>query len=245
MVQRTLNSDIKAAIHYTNGWKIIDPTYPLAPPSVQRSICIDWRSDWPAHCQWPWWLILVIAILFVFLNGRVAFWVAIGIPVSFMGTLAVNVFAGRHHQYGQYVCPIMALGIIVDDAIVVGEDAMTHFTMGETHWLPLKAVPAACFAGNVVITHHHCRFLTAYACKRLCTILIAILSWLYALYLHQLSSAFSTTRPSESYLQDTKNPKPESFRARFDAKFNHFRDGKFKQLLSCLLNIDGPPWRAL
>ena len=34
-------------------------------------------------------LILVVTILFLFLNGRVAFWVAVGIPVSFMATLGV------------------------------------------------------------------------------------------------------------------------------------------------------------
>ena len=34
-------------------------------------------------------LVLVLLILFLFLSGRVAFWVAVGIPVSFMATLAV------------------------------------------------------------------------------------------------------------------------------------------------------------
>ena len=34
-------------------------------------------------------LALVLAILYIFLNGRVAFWVAVGIPTSFLGALAV------------------------------------------------------------------------------------------------------------------------------------------------------------
>ena len=77
-------------------------------------------------------LLLVIGILFVFLNGRVAFWVAIGIPVSFMGTLAVLYLAGGSINMVSLFALIMALGIIVDDAIVVGEDALTHYTTGES-----------------------------------------------------------------------------------------------------------------
>lgn len=81
-------------------------------------------------------LILVIAILFIFLNGRVAFWVAIGIPVSFMGTLAVMYLLGGSINMVSMFALIMALGIIVDDAIVVGEDAMSHYVLGEN---PLRA----------------------------------------------------------------------------------------------------------
>ena len=35
-------------------------------------------------------LILVVAVLFLFLNGRVAFWVAVGVPVSFMAALGCS-----------------------------------------------------------------------------------------------------------------------------------------------------------
>ncbi len=81
-------------------------------------------------------LILVVAILFLFLNARVAFWVAIGIPVSFMATLGVMWFAGGSINMISMFGLIMALGIIVDDAIVVGEDALTHFQAGKA---PLEA----------------------------------------------------------------------------------------------------------
>ena len=81
-------------------------------------------------------LVLVVAILFFFLRGPVAFWVAVGIPVSFMTALAaLYVFGGSINMVSLFGL-IMALGIIVDDAIVVGEDAMTHYQMGEE---PLSA----------------------------------------------------------------------------------------------------------
>ena len=76
-------------------------------------------------------LLLVIGILFLFLQARVAMWVAVGIPVSFMATLAIMyLFGGSINMISMFAL-IMALGIIVDDAIVVGEDAMTHYQTGE------------------------------------------------------------------------------------------------------------------
>ncbi|MEE9447442.1 MAG: efflux RND transporter permease subunit [Arenicellales bacterium] len=77
-------------------------------------------------------LLLVLIILFLFLSGRVAFWVAVGIPVSFMATLAVMYLAGSSINMISLFALIMALGIIVDDAIVVAEDAQAHFEAGES-----------------------------------------------------------------------------------------------------------------
>jgi multidrug efflux pump subunit AcrB len=76
-------------------------------------------------------LLLVLVILYIFLNGRVAFWVAVGIPTSFMGALAVLYLFGGSINMISLFALIMTLGIIVDDAIVVGEDALTHYQYGE------------------------------------------------------------------------------------------------------------------
>ena len=76
-------------------------------------------------------LLLVVAILFLFLNGRVAFWVAMGIPASFLAALAVLYGVGGSINMISLFALIMALGIIVDDAIVVGEDALAHYEQGE------------------------------------------------------------------------------------------------------------------
>ena len=76
-------------------------------------------------------LILVLIILYIFLNGRVAFWVAIGIPTSFLGALGVLYLFGGSINMISLFGLIMTLGIIVDDAIVVGEDALTHYQYGE------------------------------------------------------------------------------------------------------------------
>jgi multidrug efflux pump subunit AcrB len=81
-------------------------------------------------------LVLVIAVLYVFLTGRVAFWVAVGIPVSFMATLFILYLAGGSINMISLFALIMALGIIVDDAIVVGEEALAQRRAGKD---PLRA----------------------------------------------------------------------------------------------------------
>ena len=72
-------------------------------------------------------LILVLLVLFVFLRGRVAFWVAAGIPAVFLGTLFIMKLGGGSINMISMFALIMATGIIVDDAIVVGENAMHEF----------------------------------------------------------------------------------------------------------------------
>ena len=75
-------------------------------------------------------LLLVLLMLFLFMNGRVAWWTAVGIPVSFMAALMLLYLVGGSVNMVSLFGLIMSLGIIVDDAIVVGEDAMTRYQRG-------------------------------------------------------------------------------------------------------------------
>ncbi|MEM9441282.1 MAG: efflux RND transporter permease subunit, partial [Pseudomonadota bacterium] len=68
-------------------------------------------------------LVLVLAILFLFLNTRVAFWIAAGIPISLMAMLAVLWLNGQTINMISLFAMLLAIGIVVDDAIVVGEHA--------------------------------------------------------------------------------------------------------------------------
>lgn len=70
-------------------------------------------------------LVLVLVALFVFLNARVAFWTAAGIPVALLATLFIMWLSGQSINMVSMFALIMMLGIIVDDAIVVGEHAST------------------------------------------------------------------------------------------------------------------------
>lgn len=76
-------------------------------------------------------LLLVVAVLYFFLPARVAFWVMVGVPTAFLATLAMMYMFGGTINMMSLFALIMALGIIVNDAIVVSEDADTHRHMGE------------------------------------------------------------------------------------------------------------------
>lgn len=79
---------------------------------------------------------LVFIILWVFLNTRLAFWVGMGIPFSLAGGIAILWFAGGTINMVSLFTLIMVIGIVADDAIVVGEAVFTHRQSGLP---PLKA----------------------------------------------------------------------------------------------------------
>ncbi|WP_281560616.1 efflux RND transporter permease subunit [Thalassomonas sp. RHCl1] len=70
--------------------------------------------------------ILVLALLTLFLRPSIALWVFIGIPVSFMGAfLAMPLFGATINILSLFGF-ILVLGIVVDDAIVTGENVYSH-----------------------------------------------------------------------------------------------------------------------
>lgn len=77
-------------------------------------------------------LILVLLILTLFLRFRLALWVAAGIPVALLGTVALFPAAGIAISTVSVMAFILVLGILVDDAIVVGERIYSHEQMGKT-----------------------------------------------------------------------------------------------------------------
>ncbi len=77
-------------------------------------------------------LLLVLLILALFLQFRLAMWVAIGIPVALMGTLAFLPSMNMTISTMTVMGFILVLGIVVDDAIVVGERVYGHEQMGKS-----------------------------------------------------------------------------------------------------------------
>ena len=74
--------------------------------------------------------ILVIILLSLFLRPAVAFWVFIGIPVSFLGVLMVMPLTGVTINMVSLFGFIIVLGLVVDDAIVTGENIYTRLREG-------------------------------------------------------------------------------------------------------------------
>jgi multidrug efflux pump subunit AcrB len=73
---------------------------------------------------------LVFVLLAVFLEARLAFWVSLGIPISFMGSLLILPNVGISINMVSMFAFIVTLGIVVDDAIVVGENVYYHRQSG-------------------------------------------------------------------------------------------------------------------
>ena len=75
-------------------------------------------------------LILVFLSLTFFLSLRLSFWVAVGLPVSFLGAFIVMALAGITVNMVSLFSLIIVLGMIVDDAIIVGENCYRHMEEG-------------------------------------------------------------------------------------------------------------------
>ncbi|MEO0794204.1 MAG: efflux RND transporter permease subunit [Verrucomicrobiota bacterium] len=72
-------------------------------------------------------LVLVLTVLTIFLRPSLAFWVTLGIPISFLGTFFVMPWIDTSVNLISLFGFILVLGIVVDDAIVVGESVFTEF----------------------------------------------------------------------------------------------------------------------
>jgi multidrug efflux pump subunit AcrB len=75
-------------------------------------------------------LILVLCILGLFLEFRLAFWVTMGIPISFLGAFLFLPWLGVSINMISMFAFIIALGIVVDDAIIAGENIYEYRQRG-------------------------------------------------------------------------------------------------------------------
>ncbi len=187
-------------------------------------------------------LVLVVLILYIFLTGRVAFWVAVGIPISFMATLAILWMAGGSINMISLFALIMALGIIVDDAIVVGEDALAHYQMGEA---PLLAAEGGARRMLAPVTASSLTTIAAFLPLMLVggiigNILFAIPLVIVSVILASLVESFLVLpghlRHSFTHMHKVS---AGSLRAKLDRGFVHFRESLFRPLVRTALRYRG------
>jgi len=81
-------------------------------------------------------LLLVLIGLGLFLSLRLSFWVAIGIPISFLGMFIIGNLAGITINMLSLFGMILVIGILVDDGIVIAENIYTHSERGKN---PVRA----------------------------------------------------------------------------------------------------------
>jgi hydrophobic/amphiphilic exporter-1 (mainly G- bacteria), HAE1 family len=92
---------------------------------VKERIDLLLRNGWQG-------ILLVFIVLALFLDLGLAFWVAAGIPISFMGAFLVLDYLGASINMLTLFAFIMTLGILVDDAIIVGENVYSHYSTGKS-----------------------------------------------------------------------------------------------------------------
>jgi len=183
-------------------------------------------------------LILVVLILYLFMNGRVAFWVAVGIPVSFAATLMIMYLAGGSINMVSMFGLIMALGIIVDDAIVVGEDALAHHERGEP---PLQAAEGG--AKRMLSPVMASSLTTVGAFLPLMMIGGEMGNILFAIPLVIIAVIFASLIESfvilpghlRHALSGVKPAQPNSIRYRLDSKIDYLRHHQFRYLIRWVL----------
>ena len=108
-------------------------------PRLPQGVSIDYWDDDSEYLQTRisavvdsaiWGAVLVIILLSLFLRPAVAFWVFLGIPVSFMGAFLFMPQVGGTINVISLFAFIMVIGIVVDDAIVTGENIYRKIRKG-------------------------------------------------------------------------------------------------------------------
>lgn len=188
-------------------------------------------------------LILVLITLFLFLNGKVGWWVMVGIPVSFLFAtlLFYGVFGGSINIVA-LITFIMALGIVVDDAIVVSEDSVTLFEQGmspadaaangaKRMLLPVltsSLTTLAAFVPLILSGGEMGAVITTMPLVLLCVIIASLVECFLVLPGH-LRHAF----------EKIDRNKPSAFRQNFDRIFYGMRDKYYRPVLEKSLQAPG------
>jgi multidrug efflux pump subunit AcrB len=246
-LQRSENGDSLAAAKVLQKW--LDETRATLPPSIQLEV---YDETWQLlndrisllTSNGLSGLILVVCLLYLFLPGRVAFWVAVGIPTAFLAALGVLWLIGGSINMISLFALIMALGVIVDDAIVVGEDADAHARMGEASiyasegaakrmvWpvLASSLTTVAAFMPLLVVGGVIGNILGDIPVVMICVLIASLLECFIVLPAH-LRHAFSprhTGKGAPEPARPSGNPVVR-FRAGFERRFDRFREGPFRR----------------
>jgi multidrug efflux pump subunit AcrB len=245
MLKRAETGDSLKAAEILHGW--LEQARPRLPPSVQIQV---YDEQWTLIedrvgllvSNGIQGLIIVFFILLLFLNGRVTVWVAMGIPTAFLATLAVLWLAGGSINMISLFALIMALGVIVDDAIVVGEDAYAHYKMGEDpmyaseggarrmFWpvIASSLTTVAAFLPLMLVTGPMGKILGDIPFIMICVLLASVIECFFILPAH-LRGAFLHGAGDRAH----------PTRLRLETAFDRFRDGPFRRAVTAAVEYRG------
>lgn len=109
----------------------------MAPPGVEFELTRDVASIVADRLQMLLengveGLILVFLVLWLFFSLRFSFWVAMGLPASFLGSLFVMTLIGYSIDMLTMVALLIAIGLLMDDSIVIAENIARHLNQGKS-----------------------------------------------------------------------------------------------------------------
>jgi multidrug efflux pump subunit AcrB len=255
-LQRSENGNSLAAAKVLETW--LADTRPVLPPTVELEVydetwqLLDDRISLLVK-NGLGGLVLVVCLLYLFLPGRVALWVAVGIPTAFLAAMAVLWLIGGSINMISLFALIMALGVIVDDAIVVGEDADAHARMGEESiyasegaakrmvWpvLASSLTTVAAFMPLLVVGGIIGNILGDIPLVMICVLVASLLECFIVLPAH-LRHAFVPARKKKQDAPEPKKPGAvASLRQRFEQGFDRFREGRFRRFSAFSLEHRG------
>lgn len=184
-------------------------------------------------------LLLVIGVLFLFLSVRVAFWVAMGIPVAFLATFGVMLAMDQTINMISLFGLIMALGIVVDDAIVIGEHTehlrqRRGLTMHEAAAMSVTRMGPPVISAMLTTV---AAFLPLFMIKGIIgEIIAAIPMVVVAVLIASLIEVFFILPAHLAHFGKNAKEKTSGFRYHFDRQFNRFRNGPFRWLVQLAVN---------
>ena len=183
-------------------------------------------------------LCIVLAVLFLFLSRNTAIWVALGIPIAFLATFGVMLVSGQSINMISLFGLIMALGIVVDDAIVVGEHSSYLKTKRRLNSSQAPVVAATRMSMPVIsaMLTTVAAFIPLFMVKGVIGEIIAAIPWVVcAVLVASLIECFLVL-PAHLAHFDKKKVEEGKFRLWFDKRFISFQEGIFKKFITLTFN---------
>lgn len=257
LLKRAETGDSLKGAEILHAW--LDQARPRLPPSIQIQV---YDEQWSLIedrigllvSNGLMGLVIVVFILLLFLNGRVTAWVAMGIPTAFLATLAVLWLAGGSINMISLFALIMALGVIVDDAIVVGEDAYAHYKAGEDpmyaseggarrmFWpvIASSLTTVAAFLPLMMVSGVMGKILGDIPFIMICVLIASLIECFFILPAH-LRNAFrhEAAHAVGHVVGQVGAPRVNRARAWLDRSFEAFRDGPFRRVVSLAVDYRG------
>ncbi|SDF65383.1 Multidrug efflux pump subunit AcrB [Onishia taeanensis] len=189
-------------------------------------------------------LVLVLVLLGLFLEARLAFWVTLGIPTAFLGSLLFLPLMDVSINMISMFAFIIALGIVVDDAIIVGENIHAHRERGasprEAAILGAReiAVPLAFAILSNIVAFLPLLFLPGFlglifGIIPLVVICIFALSWIEAVFILPAHLSHARGKPNRLLAP------LDRLRRRVQGGLDRFTQGPFRSLLERSLDYRG------